>query len=454
MSRHAAVFFSVLLAVAALAQGEQAKPKNVIIMIGDGMGYGHIEAASLYRYGKPDGQVYRSFSHYAMATHSMENKRGYDLEKAWKEFKCFHWMPTCSAAAGTALSTGHKTHSGAVGVTKDGEPLPHLLDDAEALGKSTGVLSTVRINHATPASFVAHVSKRSNDLEIAQQMILERPIDVLMGPGHPWFDANGKQTGGFEPDLWETGGSYQHVAGLETWQKLRAGEAGSDANGDGTPDPWTLVDTLEGFEALARSENLPDRVLGLAPVSGTLQQDRRGDDQADAFQVPFTPGLPDMALLMRAAIAVLSQNPEGFFLMAEGGAIDWASHGNQGGRVIEEQIDFDKAIDAAVAWVEEHSNWEETALFITADHETGYLWGPGSDPEWQPLQNNGAGVMPGMAFYSKSHTSQLVPLYAKGPGTEGLAGQIQGQDPRRGPFVDNTSIAAVVREAWGLTSSR
>jgi alkaline phosphatase len=79
-----------------------------------------------------------------------------------------------------------------------------------------------------------------------------------------------------------------------------------------------------------------------------------------------------------AAINVLDNNPDGFFLMIEGGAADWASHANQSGRVIEEQIAFEKAIETVIEWVNKNSTWDDTLLIVTSDHETGYITGPDS----------------------------------------------------------------------------
>jgi alkaline phosphatase len=114
------------------------------------------------------------------------------------------------------------------------------------------------------------------------------------------------------------------------------------------------------------------------------------------------------------ALNVLDSDQDGLFLMVEGGAIDWASHGNQSGRMIEEQVDFDNAVQAVVDWVKANSNWGETLLIVTGDHETGYLTGPSSDPTWEPIVNSGAGVLPGMEWHSGSHTNSLIPVYAKG----------------------------------------
>jgi alkaline phosphatase len=145
-----------------------------------------------------------------------------------------------------------------------------------------------------------------------------------------------------------------------------------------------------------------------------------------------------------AAINVLDNNSKGFMLMIEGGAIDWAAHANQPGRTIEEQIAFDQAVEAVVSWVETNSNWDETLLIVTADHETGYLWGIGSNPTWQPLVNNGMGIVPTMQFYSPNHTNSLIGIYAKGGDAHWFTSMIAGTDPVRGDYVDNTSIAQVI----------
>jgi alkaline phosphatase len=435
---------SLILTSGALAEG---KPfKNVIIFVGDGMGFSHIEAGSLYRFGEPQGQVYRQWLSLAMSTYSLNNKDGYEPEKAWEDFRYFKRIPTDSAAAATAISTGEKTKNGMLGLTPEGAELRHLIEDAEALGKATGVLSTVRVDHATPAGFAVHVTARGSREEIGGKLV-NSALEVVMGPGHPWFDADGKQVGGLDPDPYATPKSYDAVGGLENWKALEAGAIGADADGDGTPDPWTLVQSSADIRALAQGET-PKRVFGLAPVEPTLQQERSGDLKAEAFAVPPTPDLPDMSALVAAAINVLDEDADGFFLMAEGGAIDWASHDNAPGRMIEEQIDFDKAVETAAAWVEANSSWDETAIFVTADHECGYLCGPGSDPEWQPLTSAGKETQPGMAFMSTSHTNQLVPLFGKGAGTEALREHIRGEDKRRGPFVDNTDISKVIRAAW------
>ena len=100
-----------------------------------------------------------------------------------------------------------------------------------------------------------------------------------------------------------------------------------------------------------------------------------------------------------------------------------------------------------------NSNWGETLVIITADHETGYLTGPGSGRQptgsvWNDLVNNGPGNPPAMEWHSKSHTNSLVPFYAKGRGAQLFKDVVIGQDPVRGPYIDNTDIANVIFTLW------
>jgi alkaline phosphatase len=155
--------------------------------------------------------------------------------------------------------------------------------------------------------------------------------------------------------------------------------------------------------------------------------------------------------MTRAAINVLDDDPDGFCLMIEGGAVDWAGHDNQSARMIEEQIDFNRAVEAVVQWVALNSNWSETLVIVTADHETGYLTAPmqAAPDASTPLLNNGKGALPGMLWNSGSHTNSLVPLYAKGDAASLLIERADQQDPVRGAYLDNTVIGETLHAAIG-----
>ena len=156
-----------------------------------------------------------------------------------------------------------------------------------------------------------------------------------------------------------------------------------------------------------------------------------------------------------AALNVLSRDREGFLLMVEGGAVDWAAHDNQAGRMIEEQRDFDLTVEAVVEWVETHSRWKDTLVIVTSDHETGYLTGPDSGPVssgngtaghvvWNPLTNRGTGQVPGLHWNIDSHTNSLVPFFARGAGSRRFEACADQKDPVRGPYLDNAEVGRVL----------
>jgi len=428
------IFSTSILADKYNKKEKRKSPQNVIILISDGCSYNQIDAASYYQYGQPGVQVYERFPvHLGMSTYMSGGE--YSPSLAWSNFDYLKSGATDSAAAATTMSTGSKTYEGAIGVGPDQTDLIHLIELFEKRGKATGVISSVQWSHATPAGFVAHNTSRQNYAEIAQEMIYDSAVDVIMGGGHPWYDADGMRQ--------STPNSYQYVGGELTWHDMVAGIAGGDADGDGDEDPWVLIQTREEFQTLARGKT-PKRVVGVARVYQTLQQERRGDQFADPYDVIQIPSVPTLEEMTRAALNVLDNDKDGFFLMIEGGAVDWAGHGNQSGRVIEEQIDFNRSVEAVVEWVQANSDWSETLVIVTGDHETGYLTGPDSDPDWNPLVNNGADVLPGMKWHSSSHTNQLVPFYAIGRGARRFEKKADEIDPVRGPFIDNTEIAEVL----------
>lgn len=419
------------------AAPEDMQPKNIIVMIADGCGFHHMAAAWMFEYGEEADPLYESFPvQIAMSTYAVGGS--YDPARAAEDFDYLKSGATDSAAAATAMATGRKTYSGAIGVDPDKQPLLNVVEAAEAAGRATGVVTSVQFAHATPAGFVAHNESRGNYEAIAREMIAQSATDVIMGAGHPDYDDDAQPVEGDR--------DYKYVGGEDTWQAVRAGAAGADADGDGQPDPWTLVDDIEGFEALA-SGDTPARVLGIPPVATTLQQRRGGDAAAGAYEVPLTAGVPSLALMTRGALNVLDADPDGLFLMVEGGAVDWASHANQCGRMIEEQIDFNRAVAAVVDWIGRESSWDETLLIVTADHETGYLTGPEAEVACTEPVCCGAGFMPQIEWHSGSHTNQLVPFFARGVGADFFEASAIATDPDRGPYIDNTFIGGIIISA-------
>lgn len=448
MNRMIKTIATAAAGVALLATTQTAiaadRTKNIIVMISDGMGYNQLAAGDLYDAGKLNAQPYEHFPfRFGMSTYpgslsstpdcAGASPGSYDPASAWVDFSYVMADPTDSAAAATTMATGVKTYNNAIGMDLCGQPLENVVQHAEAVGKATGVVSSVQFSHATPAGFVAHNLSRNNYDQIAREMVLNSPVDVIMGAGHPCFDNNGTPRAC----------SYRYVGDQATWEALVAGTAGADADGDGDADPWLLVQERHEFLGLMNGST-PERVIGVPQVATTLQQSRGGDTMADPYVVPFNQNVPNLAEMTAAALNVLDNDPDGLFLMVEGGAVDWASHANQKGRTIEEQIDFNAAVQVVLDWVEQNSNWGETLVVVTGDHETGYLTGPGSNPTWEPLVNNGEGVLPGMQFNSYDHTNSLIPLFAKGDAARNLRRYADEQDPVRGPYVDNAEFGQLI----------
>jgi len=438
----------LLLAVATSAADA---PRNIILFVGDGFGFHHADAASHYQYGATGTQAYEQFPlQLAMTTYAGDGN-GYQPHRAAEDFWYVYGLAVNSASAATAMSTGYKSYGDAIGVDMDGNPVEHIVERLKTHGKATGTVTSVQFGHATPAGFSAHNEFRYNYSQIGEEMLTDTQLDVIMGCGHPFFDNSGDSLA--TPLYW-------YVRGESVWNDVTSGQIEIDLDGDGTPDdliedcdgdgipdPWLFTDDRAEFQALAEGPT-PKRVLGIARVNQTLQYKREYFLGDIPYSVPLNEDVPTLEEMTRAALNILDNDPDGFFVLIEGGAIDWASHANEIGGVIEETIDFNHSIEAAIEWVETHSSWDETLMIITADHECGYLLGPGSGPGDPPVINplvgNGVGNVPGVDWFSESHTNLLVPFYVKGCAEEEVLALADELDPVRGRYVQNVDIAGLI----------
>ncbi|MEM9738595.1 MAG: alkaline phosphatase [Pseudomonadota bacterium] len=518
MQKKTGSFSSIVLAAAALSAcahqasspppvSESAKAKNVILMVSDGIGFNGWLAADYYQglageqsyqIARPDGTQPRVFglSHDALNLIDASGgllpsgadpqlavgavSQGYNPSTRWDRFDATfvndfdpvgerYTSYTDSAAAGTALLTGRKTANGRINMDWSGDiPFQTLAQIAMDEGLSAGAVSSVMISHATPASVIAHNVSRNNYADIFNEMVAS-DLAVIMGAGHPLYDSSGNAV---EP---EDDDAYQYVGGPSTLSSMTS-ESG--LNG------FAFVDAKSDFQSLAAGNDLPARVVGVARSGSTLQAGRQNLPPASTPSgMAFNSGVPDLATMSVGALNVLNQDPDGFFVMIEGGAVDWMGHANDMPRYIEEQVDFNLSVDAVIEWVEAYSSWDETLLIITSDHECGGIWGEGtwtnssgaavaSDRSQEAIgaarynpgedvfngflavQDRGEGVMPGYQFASGNHTNELVPLWVLGRGSElfeeftrtdlrakALWGDRYGWD---GHFVENTSVFDVV----------
>ena len=292
-------------------QANNAKVKNVIFLIGDGMGPAYTTA---YRYMKDDPKTptkeLTEFDKYlvgAQMTYADDDKQNI----------------TDSASAATAMSSGVKTYNNAIAVDKTKVEVETVLERAKKVGKSTGLVATSEITHATPAAFGAHDESRKNMDAIANDYFDEKingkhKIDVLLGGGLVNFDRKDRN---LTEEFKKAGYSY-----------------------------------VTNKQDLLKDKN--EQILGLFASGGM-------DKMIDRSEA--TPSLEDMT---NAAIQRLSKNKDGFFLMVEGSQIDWAGHDNDIVAAMSEMEDFEKAFKAAIDFAKKDGH---TLVVATADHSTGGL---------------------------------------------------------------------------------
>jgi len=254
-----------------------------------------------------------------------------------------------------------------------------------------------------------------------------------MGAGNPRYNDNGQYQA--------TPKTTKYVGGDATWDTLRS---------INPPGNWSLIESKSDFENLATSPTTPERVVGVAQVHTTLQQSRTPAPGSNVMlehenDTPLNANVPSLATMTKGALNVLDNDPDGFFLMIEGGAVDWANHANQLGRLIQEQTKFNDAVDAVIAWINANGGFDKNLLIVTGDHECGYLTQAENSFDDVIPNPNGADYLPIGFFNSGDHTNSLIPLFAEGPGSELFAGLVKGFDPKRGEYIDNTDIFRVMQ---------
>ncbi|MBK6967160.1 MAG: alkaline phosphatase [Bacteroidales bacterium] len=303
--------FIILSAQSAYAQNKRVVnsvsqknlPKNIILMIGDGMGLSQMYAA------------------YTATQDKLVMTRCPNIALV-KTFSDSDYI-TDSAAAGTAIATGHKTTNGMIGMLPDKTPVTSILKYAEDNNLATGLVATSALTHATPASFIASVESRKEVEKIALQF-LYTDIDVFIGGGLDNFNNRTDSLNLIDSLLFR---NYQVVKTIPEMMEITRGK----------------------LAALLYTNHAPKYSEG------------RGDM---------------LSLSTSKAIDLLSSGQKGFFLMVEGSQIDWGGHDNDLDYVINETIDFDKACEVALDFAERNG---ETLVIITADHETGGLSIPAGD---------------------------------------------------------------------------
>jgi len=307
-----ALFGSVVFAASGEPGANASQAKNVILCIGDGMGFGALQVSRNALLG-PDGRFpFETFPNVAIVTtHSLNN------------------TVTDSAAAATAIATGHKTNNGIISVLPDGTVVPTILEAMRAAGKATGLVVTNTIYDATPAAFGAHWGTRGGSQEIAAQLF-DSGIDVLLGGGRDQYLPSGKGDG--------------------------KRKDGRDIMAEAAAKGYAVVTTKDELSAVPAGGGA--KVLGLFhPSYMNYQKDR-------VYLGTQEPSLADMTA---KALEVLKTASDGFFLMIEGSRIDHAAHAGDVPGVVAEIADFAKAVELVHEFAKESG---DTLVIVTADHDT------------------------------------------------------------------------------------
>ena len=306
----------VLLFLSCGHEHKHHKAKYVFFFIGDGMGQAQVNLAEAYQAVIEDKS---GFEHFGFTEFPAA---GFASTYASNR------LITGSAASGTALATGYKTNINRISMDTEGvRPLKTIAEKCKDADMKVGILTSVSIDHATPAVFYAHQPLRSMYFEIG--------LDLANSS----FDFYG-------------GGGFKSPDGEVNGREINLVEKARE-NG------FHYIDNAEDFLSLKKEDGRVIAVPNLVTESGALN-----------YVIDMERNELHLSDITTKAIEMLD-NENGFFMMVEGGKIDWACHSDDAATTIYEVIDFSEAIDVAIFFYNQHP--EETLIVITADHETGGL---------------------------------------------------------------------------------
>lgn len=333
---------TLALALSSFSLSAQPQVKNVILMIGDGMGPGQMGLLEEYARKAPNS-IYQGRDT-AIKTIIDNGVLGMSLHSPADA------LVVDSACSASHLASGVDAPSEAIGIDIDGNHVETVLEIAKKRGKATGLVSDTRLTHATPAAFAAHQPHRSLESKIAEQM-LATGVDVMLSGGlRYWIPQSVNEKGKLYQQLLEqTGGKIKLKSKRKDEKNLltQAKTAG-----------YSVVHTRN---TLAQAEG--NKLLGLFAYSG--MQDGIAYSNSKNSSERTMPSLKEMTV---KALDILAKDPDGFFLMIEGGQIDWAGHNNDAGTMLHEMLKFDETINYVYQWAEDR---QDTLVVVTADHETG-----------------------------------------------------------------------------------
>lgn len=383
------------------------RAKNVIFIQGDGMGIAHRELIRLATKGQ-NGELAMNQLDYTGFVHTDSA----DPDEA----------VTDSAAAATAYSTGVRTYNGAIGVDLAGKSVPTLLEQAQKAGKATGLVTTSQVTDATPAAFAAHVPDRSDQSEIARQIIQDTKVDVVLGGGE---------------DFWLPAGTPG------AWQDNPAKDPTEQSKGT----KGNLIDAAKGLgyqyvSTAAELDNIrKGRVLGLFANEEMFEHKSETVVSPPAIYEPSVP----LKTMSTKALDILSRDRDGFFLLIEEEGIDEMAHHANTPLTVKAGAALDETVAMAVKFASRNPG---TLILVVGDHETGGLAIENVDPadenaegeqaeDQYPIANSN--LVMTLDWTTNGHTGAATPITAQGPGADAL-----------GKVLRNTDVHDAVQRAMGL----
>ena len=341
------------------------KAKNIILLIGDGMGINQITAYRIAKGGPNYTSAFDKFPYTGLIkTHAINT------------------LITDSAASATAFSSGIKTVNGYLGVNKDKQVVKNITEMLHEKGYVTSLIATSEITHATPAAFVVHNESRDNTDQIAEQLFRSNNF-ISLGGGRDFFtpeDLGGQR----EDDLDILALIKEEEAYLESRSDLINFQL----------DPSKRIFGLFSKEGFIREESEPDL---LEMLDFSLEQSNK----------------------------MISNNCTGFFIMAEGSQIDWEGHENNFDGVYKEMDEFSRVVDRALKFAESN---QDTLVIVLSDHETGGLLIETDTWERNPQPRNKMKISWNTAVGLGTHTGTMIPVFAYGPGAENIGGVMDNTD--------------------------
>jgi alkaline phosphatase len=375
----AIAMLAIFCAASCCNTADKPQVKNVIYLIGDGMGFGAVTSLLL----------------------SEEEATGFEETHVigLSETCSANNYVTDSAAGGTALATGTRTNNGYVGADPDGNQLTSVLRKAQTLGKKTAIVVNTTLTEATPGAFYGGVTSRKMVYDIAKQFT-ESGVDLAIGGGLDHFIGRPDSLD-LTATLIEKG--YDVYLNWETVLKT---------------DSDKFVGILPLYDLHRREEN--NGTASAAEGQEVCLAAQLAAMNEDANATHLSEPTVYLEKATAKALEVLSRNnKDGFFLMIESAIIDGYGHNNDSDGMIVEMKEFNCTLRQMIAYVNEHP---ETLLVVTADHETGgtgvYYNGhtPGNEG---PIKLN---------FSTSGHTGTVVPIFAYGAGAENFAGIMKNTD--------------------------